>query len=68
MTQKDEKNKLSRRAFLQGSVATGASVAIAASVPGVAVSSTSEDVDDSKKNEGYHLTQHIVDYYKSTAS
>ncbi len=60
---------VSRRAFLRGTVATGAGAAVAATVPGVAVASTAEGhEEDSKRQKGYRLSQHIVDYYKTTAS
>lgn len=68
MRQESDKEKLSRRAFLRGSVTTGVGVAIAASVPAVAASSISTATDDIKRSEGYRLTQHIIDYYNSTAS
>ncbi len=60
---------LSRRTFLRGTVLTSAGAAVATAVPGVAVASVTEaETDPDSKHKGYHLTQHIVDYYKTAAS
>jgi len=69
MKQKDKQTSESRRAFLRGTVATGAGAAVAATVPGVAVAATSDPVaEPDAKQKGYRLTQHILDYYKTAAS
>jgi hypothetical protein len=69
MKQKDKQTSESRRAFLRGTVATGAGAAVAATVPGVAVAATSDtSPEPDTKQKGYRLTQHILDYYKTAAS
>ena len=68
MKQKDKQTSESRRAFLRGTVATGAGAAVAATVPGVAVAATSDtSPEPDTKQKGYRLTQHIH-YYKTAAS
>ncbi len=60
---------LSRRTFLRGTVLTSTGAAVAAAVPGVAMASVTEaETEPNSKHKGYHLTQHIVDYYKTAAS
>ena len=59
--------KISRRKFLSGSAAIGASAVAVALAPNVAVATTRTDAKLEKKDEGYRLTQHISDYYKSAA-
>ncbi|MCF6191082.1 MAG: twin-arginine translocation signal domain-containing protein [Cocleimonas sp.] len=59
--------KLSRRKFLTGSAAIGASAVAIAVAPNVASAATKTEVKVEKKDEGYQLTQHIADYYKSAA-
>ena len=60
---------LSRRKFLSGGAALSASAVVAAAIPQAAIAVT--DQEDSPENtvenkeEGYRLTQHIADYYKS---
>ena len=69
MKQDDKQTSASRRAFLRGTVATGAGAAVAATVPGVAIAATSDtSPEPDTKQKGYRLTQHILDYYKSAAS
>jgi len=65
---KDENKKVdtSRRNFLRGSAAAGAGVVITAVAPATAVAAPEEELK--KGDKGYHLTQHITDYYKSAAS
>ncbi len=59
--------KISRRKFLSGSAAIGASAVAIALAPNVAAAATKTEVKVDKKDEGYRLTQHISDYYKSAA-
>jgi hypothetical protein len=56
----------SRRKFLQGAAGAGAGVAIVAAVP--AAVSAADETPKGDKPEGYRLTQHILDYYKSATS
>ena len=62
--------KISRRTFLTGGALIGASAVAVAIAPNVATASeqqTDDKTKQNKKDEGYRLTQHIADYYKSAA-
>lgn len=67
MKQNDNKPDNNRRKFLQGVATTGAGTAVAALLPVTAVA-VEQSQPEKKKPEGYRLTQHILDYYKSAAS
>ena len=60
----------SRRRFLRETSISGGAVAVAASVPGVALAERPGDEagPDKTVQEGYRLTEHILAYYKSAAS
>ena len=62
-------SKLSRRKFLSSGALLSISALAVAVAPNVAAaaSKTELDVESGKKDEGYRLTQHIADYYKSAA-
>ena len=58
-----------RRRFLKGSLAAAGGAAAASTVAGTALAgmadtNTAAEVDE---EEGYRLTKHIADYYKSAA-
>ena len=55
-----------RREFMRGSISASVSVAVAASVPMNALAADEESTVQ-KKQQGYHLSDHILDYYKSAA-
>ena len=57
-----------RRDFLRGSLAAATGVAVIAAT-GKSTASITEEADSVKpaKKEGYRLTKHIADYYKSAA-
>lgn len=57
---------LSRRRFLVGAATTAPAIASVVMLPGAAnaVEATATKTADSK---GYHLTPHILAYYKTTA-
>ena len=57
-----------RRNFMRGSAIAGAGAVIAAGCPAAAVASASVADVEATPEEGYRLTQHIKDYYKSAAS
>ena len=58
-----------RRQFLCGSAVAGAGAVIAAGIPATAVAETAvQEADAKPAEEGYRLTQHVLDYYKSAAS
>lgn len=56
-----------RREFMRDSISASVSVAVAASVP-VSALAAEEESTLVKKQQGYHLSNHILDYYKSAAS
>jgi len=59
----------SRRKFLSGGAILSVSAVAIAIAPNVAVATAKQEpeVDKNKKEEGYRLTKHIADYYKSAA-
>ena len=58
-----------RRKFLRHSATTGAGIAIAASLPGLATSETDEGAtSEPSSQKGYRLTPHIAAYYKTMIS
>jgi len=63
------KAKISRRSFLSGGAIIGAGALAAVAMPSVAAAVENQepaiDNKDNKKEDGYRLTQHIADYYKS---
>lgn len=62
------KAKISRRSFLSGGAILGAGTLVAVTLPGVAAAVETQEAEiKNKKEEGYRLTQHIADYYKSAA-
>ena len=59
--------RTSRREFLRDTAVVGTGVAAVAAMPVTAVAAVNAQVETDKPvDQGYHLTQHIVDYYKST--
>ena len=66
---KDQKQKVSqsRRKFLRDTAVTGGAAAAVVAVPGVA-QAKAETQEKPEKEEGYRLSQHILDYYKGAAS
>ena len=56
-----------RREFMRDSISASVSVAVVASVP-MSVLAGEEESTVIKKQQGYHLTNHILEYYKSAAS
>ncbi|MCU7818366.1 MAG: transcriptional initiation protein Tat [gamma proteobacterium symbiont of Lucinoma myriamae] len=56
-----------RREFMRDSISASVSVAVVAAVPGSAVA-LEEETPVIKKQQRYHLSNHILDYYKSAAS
>lgn len=57
----------SRRKFLQHAIATGGVAAVAAAAPTVAAAEVKAAGATKTGEEGYRLTQHILDYYKSAS-
>jgi len=62
--------KISRRTFLGGGALLSAGVVAAVTLPNVAKAAKQEVTtkpSSNKEDDGYRLTQHIADYYKSAA-
>ncbi len=58
----------SRRDFIKKSTLAGAGLAVAGTAPGAALAATTDDGTKAKTQQGYQLTQHVLEYYKSAAS
>ena len=68
MKRNKQKNIRNRREFLRNGAIAGAGVAVASSLPSASMASTGEGItEEQSAEEGYRLTRHIVDYYKSAA-
>jgi len=69
MSKKSQLPDSQRRKFLRGSIAAATGVAAASTVAGSSLASMAENDAGTEpdKNEGYRLTKHIADYYKSAA-
>ena len=57
-----------RREFIKTSTLVGAGVASSAMLPATASAGLVDEKIESKQQQGYQLTQHVIDYYKSAAS
>ena len=57
-----------RRKFLSGVAAAGVGSAVAVAMPSAAIAVSGASVEERAEGEGYRLSQHIIDYYKSVAS
>ncbi|MCC2674618.1 MAG: formate dehydrogenase [Ramlibacter sp.] len=60
--------KASRRGFMWGAAAAGAATAVVATLPAVgpADAPVTEKKPAPEKGGGYHVTEHIKQYYKTT--
>ena len=58
----------SRRKFLRDAGVSGGVAAAAVTVPGVALADAESGEREQKPGDGFRLTRHILDYYKSAAS
>lgn len=58
----------SKRDFIKKSTLAGAGVVAASVVTGEAVAAVSVDDKEARQDKGYHLTPHVLEYYKSAAS
>ncbi len=60
-----------RRGFLRGLLVTGSGVAALAATQGAAVAAVEEEPqvapEGSGGSKGYHVTQQVLDYYKTAA-
>lgn len=65
----DQSIQESRRDFMKKSSLAGAGLAAAAVAPGAAVASIGDPAPQEKRQQqGYQLTPHVIEYYKSAAS
>ena len=69
MTKKSQLPDSQRRKFLQGSIAAATGVAAVSTVAGSSLAGIADEEAgvEVEKKEGYRLTKHIADYYKSAA-
>lgn len=63
MTTKKQKLNEGRRNFLRGSAVVGAGVVVG-SLSGQAVAAVDTEKTEKPVEQGYHLTPHILEYYK----
>ncbi len=56
-----------RRRFINGAAAAGLGTFAVASLPMSTVAATAQDSGKEDAGKGYRLSQHVLDYYKSTA-
>ena len=56
-----------RREFLKKSSLISAGVVATTTIPAVALADVADHAPDKEQQKGYHVTQHIIDYYKSAA-
>lgn len=54
-----------RRDFLKKSSIVGAGVVVTTTVPAAALANAADPAPDMDQQKGYHVTQHVIDYYKS---
>jgi len=66
----DNKKKLNeaRRDFLRGSAVVGAGIVAASGISGQAIAAVDVEKTEQPVEEGYRLTKHILDYYKTAAN
>ena len=68
MKQEKPQTSLSRRKFLRNAAIGSGVAAASVTAPGIATAEPTGDAGEDRPDEGYRLTQHILDYYKSAAS
>ena len=56
-----------RRRFINGAAAAGLGTFAAASLPMSTIAAPAQDPGKESAGKGYHLSRHVLDYYKSTA-
>lgn len=57
-----------RRQFLKNATTLSAGAAVAVTAPGAIADAPEKEMKKEVQAEGYRLTQHILDYYKTAAS
>ena len=68
MSDKEQPTDAQRRDFLRGSIAAATGIAATAAA-GTSIAAVAETAvgEEPEKKEGYRLTRHIAEYYKSAA-
>lgn len=56
-----------RRKFINGAAAAGLGTFAAASLPMSTIAAPAQEHGKENAGKGYRLSQHVLDYYKSTA-
>ncbi len=64
-TTDQSKHDRNRRTFLKKSTLVGAVAVTTTTVPAAALADSADQAPDKEQQKGYHVTQHIIDYYKS---
>jgi hypothetical protein len=59
--------KISRRQFINSGLILGAGAVAVVALPSAAQAASDTPEEKTKKDDGYRLTQHIADYYKSAS-
>lgn len=62
---KSQNRRDSRRSFLRKGVVVSGGLAGAAALPGEALAAAEQAPEQKTQKEGYRLTEHIAEYYKS---
>ena len=65
MKDNDQPRDQERRAFIKKSTLVGAGVAAATVTASPVIAEAGPSSNEPKKQKGYQLTQHVLDYYKS---
>ena len=65
MKTKRQPKDLARREFIKKSTLAGAGVAATTMTSTRAMAAVGDEAEQKPEQKGYHLTQHILDYYKS---
>jgi hypothetical protein len=63
--QRDSDQPTDRRRFLKTSVAATVATGTAVLIPEAAVAGAAETAKPEQKPEGYRVTPHVIDYYRS---
>ncbi len=65
MNNKRQLKDQERREFIKKSTLAGAAVAATTLASSAAIAQVSEEIAEKPDQQGYRLTQHVMDYYKS---
>ncbi|HID49259.1 MAG TPA: formate dehydrogenase [Chromatiales bacterium] len=57
-----------RRNFLHSSAVVGVGAVAASAVPGAAMASVPEEKREETRSQGYRLSRHVLEYYKTAAN